>query len=108
MHASAGRILTSSRREGRILRVRRPSENLSRTLVRPFINEIFSSRVFAAKFERSRKLSVDTTNDEKNGCRGRSDGLGLLCGCRLMRALRSAVNGMSLVPERSIMRRGYL
>lgn len=80
--------------------MRRPSENLSRTLVRPFINEIFSSRVFAAKFERSRKLSVDTTNDEKNGCRGRSDGLGLLCGCRLMSALRSAASEQRQNPER--------
>lgn len=57
---------TSSRSDGRILRIRRPSENLPRTPMSPFMNDIFSSRVFAAKFDRSRKLSVEMGNEEKN------------------------------------------
>ncbi len=86
---------TSSRRVGNILRVRNPSENLSSTLVKPFMKEIFSSRVFAAKLDRSRKFKVDTGNDEKKACRGRSDGVGRLCGCRVMSAFRSAIGSIS-------------
>lgn len=58
---------TSSTSEGKIFRVRNPSENRSRTLVRPFMKVIFSSRDFDAKFDRSRKLSVDMDRDEKKG-----------------------------------------
>lgn len=55
------------------------------------MNEIFSSRVFAAKFERSRKLSVEMGSEEKNGWEGRAEGDGRLCGCRVIRALRRTV-----------------
>lgn len=58
---------TSSSSEGKILRVRKPSENLSKTPVNPFIKETFSSRVFAVKFERSRKLRVEIGSEEKKG-----------------------------------------
>jgi hypothetical protein len=42
------------------------------------MNEIFSSRVFAVKFERSRKLRVDIGSEEKNGWEGSVDGVGRL------------------------------
>jgi hypothetical protein len=57
---------TSSSKDGKIFRVRRPSEKRSRTLVSPRMNEIFSSRVFAVKFERSRKFRVEIGSEEKN------------------------------------------
>jgi hypothetical protein len=60
-------IRTSSSRVGRIFRTRRPSEKRSRTLVSPFMNDIFSSLDFAAKLDRSKKLSVEIGSDEKNG-----------------------------------------
>lgn len=69
-------VLTSSRSEGRIFLVCRPSENRFRTPVKPFMNEIFSSLVFAVKLERSRKLSVDIGREEKKGCEGSVDGVG--------------------------------
>ena len=72
---------TSSTREGRIFRVLRPSENLSRTLVKPFMKEIFSSRVFEANVDRSKKFNVDIESDEKNGCVGRDVGAGLFTAC---------------------------
>lgn len=49
------------------------------------MKEIFSSRDFAAKFDRSRKLSVDIGSDEKNACDGSVDGDGRLCECLVMR-----------------------
>ena len=103
------RSLTSSSSDGRILRVRRPSEKRSSTLVSPFMNEIFSSRVFAAKFERSRKLSVDIGNEEKNGCEGRAEGDGRLCVCRVIRALRRTVRKCSVMekPEGDVSRCAY-
>ena len=58
---------TSSSSEGRIFRTRSPSEKRSRTLVSPFINDIFSSLDFAAKLDRSKKLSVEIGKDEKKG-----------------------------------------
>ena len=57
---------TSSSKDGRTFRTRSPSENRSRTPVSPFMNDIFSSLDFAAKFDRSKKLSVEMGNDEKN------------------------------------------
>lgn len=45
---------TSSKRLGKIFRIRRPSENLSRKVVKPFMKEIFSSRDFEAKLVRSK------------------------------------------------------
>lgn len=75
---------TSSTSEGRILRLLRPSENLSRTLVKPFMNEIFSSRDFAVKFDRSRKFKVDIGSEEKNGCVGNVAGVGRLLECRVI------------------------
>lgn len=68
---------TSSNKEGKIFLLLSPSENLPRTLVRPFMNEIFSSRVFAVKFERSKKFSVDIGSDEKNESEGKDEGDGL-------------------------------
>ena len=59
-------IHTSSSREGRIFRTRSPSEKRSRTAPSPFMNDIFSSLDFAAKLDRSKKLSVEIGNDEKN------------------------------------------
>jgi hypothetical protein len=69
-------ILTSSNKEGRIFRVRSPSENLPKTVLRPFINETFSSRDFEVKLERSRKLSVETGNELKNGYDSKVVGVG--------------------------------
>jgi len=40
------------------------------------MNEIFSSRVFVVKLERSRKLRVDIGSDEKKEREGRVDGVG--------------------------------
>ena len=77
-------VLTSSRRDGRIFRIRRPSENLSKTLVNPFMNEIFSSRVLEVKLERSRKFKVEIGSEEKNGCSGRVVGVGRLFPCRVI------------------------
>ena len=81
---------TSSTSEGRIFRVFRPSEKRSRTLVRPFMKEIFSSRVFEAKVDLSRKFKVEIDNDEKNGYVGNDDGVGLLSGCRVTREASNA------------------
>ena len=75
--------LTSSRSVGRILRVRRPSENLSNTLLRPFIKDIFSSRDLVLKLDRSRKFSVDIGSDEKNGWEGSVVGVGRCCDPRV-------------------------
>ena len=50
--------------------------NLSKTPVRPFMKDIFSSLVLAAKLVRSRKLSVDIGNEEKKGWDGSVDGVG--------------------------------
>ena len=88
--------LTSSSSDGRILRIRRPSENRPSTPVSPFMNEIFSSRVFAAKFERSRKLSVDMGSEEKNGCEGSEEGDGRLCGCLVINALSRTTLGCTV------------
>jgi hypothetical protein len=41
------------------------------------MNEIFSSRVLAVKFDRSKKLRVDIGSDEKKGSAGRVEGVGL-------------------------------
>lgn len=67
---------TSSRSEGKILRVCKLSENRFSTPAKPFINEIFSSLDFVVKFERSRKLSVDIGSEEKKGCVDNVDGVG--------------------------------
>jgi hypothetical protein len=72
---------TSSNRDGRIFLVRSCSENLSKTVVNPFINDIFSSRVLEVKFERSRKFRVDIGKEEKNGWEGSVVGEGRLFGC---------------------------
>lgn len=78
--------------------MRSPSENRSSTLVRPFIKEIFSSRDFAAKFDRSRKLSVDIGSDEKNACDGSVDGDGRLWECRVMRVFNRTGDGSDEQP----------
>jgi hypothetical protein len=59
--------MTSSSSVGNIFRVRRLSENLSKTLISPFMNDIFSSLVFEVKFDRSKKLRVEIGREEKNG-----------------------------------------
>lgn len=75
---------TSSSSDGNIFRILKPSVNLSKTPVRPFINDIFSSRVFAVKFDRSKKFSVEIGSEEKKGWDGRVDGVGLLWDPRVM------------------------
>lgn len=84
MYGSSWISFISSRSDGRIFLILRPSENLSRTLVNPFMKEIFSSRDFAANVDRSKKLRVDIGNDEKNECDGSVAGDGRLCECRVM------------------------
>ena len=84
--------LTSSTSDGKIFRVRSPSENLSSTPVSPFMNEIFSSRVFAVKLERSRKFKVEMGREEKKGCDGRVSGVGRELGRRVINDRRSAEN----------------
>jgi len=49
------------------------------------MNDIFSSLDFAAKLDLSKKLRVEIGNEEKNECDGRELGVGLLCGCRVIR-----------------------
>ena len=49
------------------------------------MNDIFSSLVFAAKLDLSKKLRVEIGNEEKNECDGRELGVGLFCGCRVIR-----------------------
>jgi hypothetical protein len=44
--------------------------------VRPFINETFSSLVFAVKLLLSKKLSVEMGSEEKNECEGSVAGVG--------------------------------
>lgn len=75
---------TSSNNDGRILRVLNPSENLSNTPVRPFMNDIFSSLVFEVKLERSRKFSVEIGSDEKKELVGSDVGVGRLFACRVI------------------------
>lgn len=70
------KFITSSSKDGRILRLLKLGENLSKTLVRPFINEIFSSLDLVENVARSRKLSVDIGKEEKNECVGIVDGKG--------------------------------
>jgi hypothetical protein len=83
-------IRTSSTREGKILRIRSPWENLSKTVVSPFINDIFSSLVFEVKLDRSKKLSVEIGKDEKNGYDGNVDGVGRLSACRVIKDRKRA------------------
>lgn len=73
---------TSSSKLGRIFRARKPSENRSNTLARPFMKAIFSSRGLEAKVDRSRKLRVEIESELKNGFVESVDGVGLEAGCR--------------------------
>lgn len=68
--------LTSSSSDGKIFLVLKPSENRSSTLVNPFMKDIFSSLVFAVKFDRSRKFKVDIGRDEKKAWEGSVSGVG--------------------------------
>jgi len=54
------------------------------------MNEIFSSRLFAAKLDLSRKLRVDIGSDEKNECEGRDDEVSRFVGCRVIKAFSIA------------------
>lgn len=58
------------------------------------MNEIFSSRLFAAKFDLSRKLRVDIGNDEKNECEGNEDEVSRFVGCRVINAFSIARGGV--------------
>ena len=89
-HQDKEGTLTSSRRDGKTFLTLSPSENLSRTLVKPFMNEIFSSRLFAAKLDLSRKLRVDIGSDEKNECEGSEDEVSRFVGCRVIKAFSIA------------------
>lgn len=82
---------TSSNNVGSIFRLFRPSENLLRTFVRPFMKEIFSSRVLAVKLDRSKKFRVEIGRDEKKGSLGKLDGVGLPLWFRVTRDRRRAV-----------------
>lgn len=59
------REFTSSSKLGKIFLRFIPSENLPSTVARPFIKATFSSRVFDAKFDRSKKFSVEIASEEK-------------------------------------------
>lgn len=85
-------IRTSSSRDGKIFRVFNPSENRSRTPLRPFIKAIFSSRGFDANVERSRKLSVEIANDENTEADDRVAGEGRGVGCRVISDFNRAGN----------------
>jgi hypothetical protein len=87
-------ILTSSTRVGKILRVRRPTENLLRTPAKPLRNDILSDLDFVLKLDRSRKLSVDIAREEKKGCDGRVTGVGRCCEPRVTRERSKAFKGM--------------
>ena len=56
------------------------------------MKEIFSSRVFAVKLERSRKFKVEMGSEEKKGCDGRVTGVGRELECRVIRDRRSPEN----------------
>jgi hypothetical protein len=56
------------------------------------MNDIFSSLDFAAKLDRSKKVSVEIGNDEKNAWDGRELGVGRLCECRVIRETSIAVS----------------
>jgi len=60
------------------------------------MKDIFSSLDFAAKFDLSKKLRVEIDNDEKNEWDGRELGVGLLCGCRVIRETSIAAPGTLL------------
>lgn len=76
------------------MRVLKPSEKRSRTPVRPFINEIFSSLVFAVKLLLSRKLSVEMGSEEKNGCEGSADGPGRDVALRVIKDRNKAASSL--------------
>jgi hypothetical protein len=57
-----------------------PSLKLGRTVCRPFINAIFSSRGFGAKVDGSRKLRVETAVDEKKPWEGSVSEVNLVVG----------------------------
>lgn len=48
------------------------------------MNDIFSSRDFEAKFDRSRKFKVEIDKDEKKARVGKESGLGRLTACRVI------------------------
>ena len=56
------------------------------------MKEIFSSRVFAVKLERSRKFKVEMGSEEKKGCDGRVSGVGRELEYRVIRDRRSPEN----------------
>ena len=60
------------------------------------MNDIFSSLDFAAKLDRSKKLSVEIGNEEKNAWDGRELGVGRLCECRVIREASIATSEILL------------
>jgi hypothetical protein len=69
--------LTSSNRAPNIFRSLKPLLNLGKTPPRPFMNAIFSSRGLLAKFDLSKKFSVDIGSELKNEFNGSESGVGL-------------------------------
>lgn len=63
------------------------------------MNEIFSSRLFAAKLDLSRKLRVDIGSDEKNGWEGSEEEVSLFVGFRVIKAFNIAGKDVSSPPE---------
>lgn len=59
------------------------------------MNDIFSSRLFAAKLDLSRKLRVDIGSDEKNECEGSDDEVSRLVECRVIKAFSIARWGLA-------------
>ena len=63
------------------------------------MNDIFSSRLFAAKFDLSRKLRVDIGSDEKNEWEGIEEEISRFAGCRVIKAF-SIAGGASVSTDR--------
>lgn len=89
---------TSSRRDGNIFRLLRLGEKRSKTFVKPFMNEIFSSLDFVENVARSKKLSVDIGREEKNECVGIEVGEGRFAGCRVISDLSKTCKSVSRFP----------
>jgi hypothetical protein len=69
------------------------------------MNETFSSRVFVANVERSRKLSVLMGSEEKKACAGMSAGAGRVFGWRVMSCPRRTAGGAGSVGQHPIAHR---
>jgi len=63
------------------------------------MKEIFSSRLFAAKLDLSRKLRVDIGSDEKNECEDSEDEASRFVGCRVIKAFNIAEGASGFLYE---------